>query len=765
MMKFGIGQAVPRTEDGRLVTGGGRFTDDITLPNAAYAAVLRSVHAHGALTTIDTAAAAAAPGVLAVFTSEDLDRDGIGTLKAIAKVTSRDGSPMITPPRPALARNTVRHVGDPIAVVVAESHEAARDALELIEVSIDDRPAVTDTAGALAADAPQVWPQAPGNLCFDWERGDAGAVDRAFAKADRVVRLDLINNRVVANSMEPRVAIADYDPAADVLTLYVSSQGVHGLRGQLCTMFGRSPEQMRVVTPDVGGGFGMKIFMYPEYPSLLYAALKLGRPVRWSAERTEGFISDDHGRDHVTHAELALDTTHRFLGLRVSTIANLGAYLSNFGAFIPTDAGSGMLPGVYDMPSLHVRVRGVFTNTVPVDAYRGAGRPEAAYVIERLVDMAAREIGIAPADLRRLNYIAPDQMPYDTAGGKTYDSGEFGRLLDVALDRADVAGFAERRRLAAERGRLRGLGLATYIEACAGGAPEEATLEVTGNGRITLLIGTQSNGQGHETAYKQIIVDRLGVDPDQIEVIQGDSARVTFGKGTGGSRSGPVGGAALADSADKLIATATIQAADVLEAAVADIVFAEGRFTIAGTDRSASFTEVARAVAPADGGLAFRESAQWQPPAGTYPNGTHVCEVEIDRETGVPEIVKYTVVDDFGAMINPLLVAGQVHGGIGQGIGQALFEHCLYDPDSGQLITGAFTDYCMPRADQIAPIDLHFEPVPCRTNPLGMKGAGEAGAIGAPPAVINAIVDALADYGVRHVDMPATPEKLWKLIT
>ncbi|HYD68430.1 xanthine dehydrogenase family protein molybdopterin-binding subunit [Azospirillum sp.] len=764
MQKFGIGQPVPRTEDARLLTGRGRYTDDVSLPGQTYAVFVRSPHAHADIRGIDADAAREAPGVLAVFTVADLDADGLGPIPCQFALKSRDGSPYKTTPRPALARGRVRHVGDPVAVVVAETLNQARDAAELVMVDYDDLPSVTGTAEALEPGKPLVWDDAPDNLCFDWEAGDEAAVKAAFAKADHVVTLDLINNRVVANPMEGRACLGAVEADSGRLLLYVSSQGVHGMQKQLAKEIFHLPEKdFHVVTTDVGGGFGMKLFMYPEYVVTLFAARRLNRPVKWTADRMEGFVSDDHGRDHVTRSELALDKDGRFLALRVSTIANLGAYLSNYGPFIPTEAGTAMLVGSYRTPALYAHVRGVFTNTQPVDAYRGAGRPEAAYVVERTIDHAARTIGMDPAELRRRNFIPPDAMPYATPLGQTYDSGDFRQNLEDALVMADVAGFPARRAEAKARGKLRGHGISTYIEACSGGGPEQATVEILKDGRAILMIGTQSNGQGHETAYKQILADRLGLSPDDVEVVQGDTDRVSWGSGTGGSRSVPVGGAALAESAKRIVEKGTELAAEMLEAAAVDVEFKDGAYAIVGTDRSVSLKQVAEKAAGM-GTVAFSERARWTPPASTFPNGCHVCEVEVDPDTGMVEIVRYSVVDDFGVVINPLLVKGQVHGGVVQGIGQALHERVVFDPDSGQLLSGSFTDYGLPRAGDVPFIEVKLNCVPSITNALGMKGAGEAGAIGAPPAVINALVDALSDLGVSTVDMPATPAYLWELI-
>ncbi|MDN3517850.1 xanthine dehydrogenase family protein molybdopterin-binding subunit [Aquisalimonas lutea] len=761
MAKFGVGQPVSRVEDARLVTGHGRYIDDITLPGQLHAAVLRSPHAHAAIRAVDTSAAARMPGVAAVITAEDLQHAGIGDLPCLARVRNRDGSPRADAPRPALAREYVRFVGDPVAMVVAESAAVATDALERIDVDYAVLDAVTDTAGALEPDAPQIREAVPGNLCFDWEKGDAEAVEAAFRRAERVVSLDLVNNRVVASPMETRGAIGAVDDRGR-LVLHVSSQGAHLLRNLFAKhVFGIPAEELHVVTPDVGGGFGMKIFAYPEYVLVLYAARRLGRPVKWIGQRAEAFLGDVHGRDHVSHADMALDAEGRFLGLRVRTVANLGAYLSNFGPFIATDAGAAMLAGCYTTPAIHVSVRGAFTNTSPTDAYRGAGRPEAAYLLERLVDKCGRETGLGPVAIRRRNFIRAEQMPYTTALGSTYDTGDFARNMDDALALADWDGVEARRQAARGRGRRRGIGMATYIEASAGGSPEAARVQVDGAGGVTVFVGTQSNGQGHETAFTQLVCERFGVAPEQVRVVQGDTDRVASGGGTMGSRSIPVGGAAVQGAADRVIEAATERAAEMLEVAAADVAFRDGRFRVAGTDLERSFTEVARFAAPADGSAAFDENAEWGPERATYPNGTHICELEVDAATGGVELLAYTVVDDFGTTLNPRLLEGQVHGGIAQGVGQALMEHCVYDDDSGQLVTGSFMDYTMPRAADLPPIAFRLNCVPSTTNALGMKGAGEAGAIGAPPAVINALVDAL---GVDHVDMPATPLALWRIL-
>ncbi len=762
MAKFGIGQAIPRAEDPRLLTGRGRYTDDVSLPGQAAGYLLRSPYAHAEIRSIDVTDASRAPGVVGIVTGADLEADGIGTIKVKFAPKNRGGWTMPEPTRPTLAVDRVRHVGDPVALVVAETLAQAKDAAELIEVDYEPLPTIADPAKALDADAPKVWDLERGNLSFDWETGDKDATDAAFAKAAHTVTVDLVNNRVIANAMEGRACLAGYDTASERFSLYVSSQGVHGVKSQLAEDIFHLPEdRFHVMTTDVGGGFGMKIFMYPEYVAALYAARKFQRPVKWAAERSEGFISDDHGRDNLTTATLALDGNGRFLAIKIDTIANMGAYLSNFAPFVATLCGCVMLTGCYDIPAAYVNVKGVFTHTQPVDAYRGAGRPEAAYVVERVVDAAARQIGVSGAELRRRNFIRPDAMPYDTALGLTYDSGEFAQNMDQAIELADWDGIEARRSQARSRGKLRGLGMSSYIEACGGGPDETARIEIDRSGAVTLYIGTQSNGQGHETAYKQLIADYLGVEPDDITMLQGDSDTIPTGRGTGGSRSIPVGGVSVANASEQILDKAKLKAAEMLEAATADIEVEHGRFTIAGTDRSITLSEIARA---SETETAFDETAAFAPPTNTYPNGTHICEVEIDQDTGQTAIVNYIVVDDFGTILNPMMVAGQVHGGIAQGIGQALLEHTVFDLESGQLLSGSFMDYTMPRADDIPTIEFRYNVVPCATNPLGIKGAGEAGCIGAPPAVINAVVDALSEFGVTHVDMPATPEKIWRLI-
>jgi carbon-monoxide dehydrogenase large subunit len=768
MGQFGMGQPVRRVEDARFLTGAGRYTDDISLPNQAYALVLRSPYAHATIRSIDASDALAIPGALAVLTSADVNAAGLKPLMTPIKLKNRDGSPMVMLPRLLLAEGKVRHVGDGVALIVAENLDAARDMLDAVIVDYDDHPAIVDTAGAVALDAAQVYAEAPGNICFDWGSGQPDAVEAAFAKASKIARLRLINNRLISHAMEPRNAIGDVD-ADGRLTLYTSSQGVHDLQEVFADeVFGIGREKLRVVTPDVGGGFGTKIFPYPEQALVLLAAQKLNRPVKWTGERSDSSQADAHGRDNVTEAALALDADGKFLALSVDTIANLGGYISPYGPFIPTLAGTMMLTGVYAIPAASVRVRGVFTHTAPVDAYRGAGRPEAAYVIERMVEEAARITGLSSAEIRRRNFIPATAMPFKTALGQTYDSGDFNQTLAEALKIADVAGFEARRIEAKARGKLRGLGLSSYIEACAGGSPEDARLVMDDAGKVTLFIGTQSNGQGHATAYRQLAADGLGIDIADIQMVQGDTDRVRTGGGTGGSRSVPIGGVAVTKAVEALIEKGKRLASHLLEAAPADVEFSSGSFTIVGTDRRVGLAEVAAQAkagkVPEGETPELDGDGRWKPPAATYPNGTHVVELEIDPDTGGVTLERYVVVDDFGAVVNPLMLAGQVHGGIAQGAGQALIEEAAYDPESGQLITGSFMDYGMPRADLLPQIEFHLKNVPCTTNPLGIKGAGEAGAIGAPPAVINGLLNALSPLGITHIDMPATPHKLWQAI-
>jgi carbon-monoxide dehydrogenase large subunit len=766
MSKFGISQPVRRVEDARFVTGAGRYVDDIQLEHQAYGYVARSPVARARIQSLDVEAARAAPRVLDVITGDELERKGRNDIPCRAVIPG-----CARPKRPILCTDRVCYVGDNMAFVVAETLAQAKEAADLIAVDYDDREPVVDTRTADAPGTPLVHEDVPSNLFFDWTYGDAGAVATAFESAAHVARIELVNNRVVANPLEPRGAIAEYDPNAGRLTVNTGTQGVWSLKDLLCETLAMPGEHVRVVTPDVGGGFGMKGVDYPEQVLVAWAARKLGRPVRWISERSEGFVSDVHGRDHVTRAELAFDDEHRILGMRVSTRANLGAYLSQVAPFVPTRAALKVLPGVYDVGRLHYRVQGVATNTVPVDAYRGAGRPEAIYVLERLLDVAARDLGLGPVALRRRNMIPASAMPFTTAVGETYDSGEFERVMDAALDRSDWAGFALRREHARRRGARRGIGLAYYIEATMGAPRESAAIRFTGGGVVEVLVGTQSNGQGHETAYTQIVHQHLGVPFETVRVVQGDSDRVPSGGGTGGSRSVTIQGWALGDASNEVIERGKRLAGLELEAAAADIEFDAGRFRIVGTDRAIDIMELARRSLkrredtglPEDLRAGLHGEATVDMKAWTFPNGCHVAEVEIDPDTGTTRLVRYTVVDDFGRVINPLLLAGQVHGGVAQGVGQALLEHAVYD-EFGQLVTGSFMDYCMPRADDLPAIDFSTIEVPCRNNPLGMKGAGEAGTVGSLAAVMNAVADALADAGIAHIDMPATPLRIWQAL-
>ena len=745
---MGIGASVRRKEDVRFLTGRGTYTDDINRPGQLHAHVLRSPHAHAEIAGIDTATAGSAPGVAAIFTGSDLQLAGLpcGWL-----VTSKNGSPMVEPPRPPLAQEKVRHVGDPVALVVAETHEQAKDAAELIEVDYKTLPAVVASDVAIRPGSPQLFEVAPGNLCFDWHLGDKAAVDAAFSRAHHVTRLELVNNRLVSNPMEPRAAIGDYDRATGDYTLYTTSQAPHVHRLLIGAFVLQIPEhKLRVIAPDVGGGFGTKGSIYPEQALVLWAAQKLSRPVKWAADRGEIFLTDNQARDHLTKAELALDKDGKFIGLRVATLANLGAYLGAFAPAIPTWCYGPLLAGNYATPAIYVEVKGVFTNTAPVDAYRGAGRPEASYVVERLVDRAAREMKIDPIELRRRNFVPKDAYPYTTPVALTYDSGDYFATLDMVVKAADYAGFEARQQAAAKRGILRGIGVATYIEACAmapsvmagqlgarAGFYESAEVRVHPTGSITVFTGSHSHGQGHETTFAQLVADRLGLAIDKVDVVHGDTGRIPFGMGTYASRSLAVGGTALLKAVDKVVDKGKKIAAHLLETAEEDIEFSGGKFGVRGTDRSVPFAQVAFAayvphnfpIETLEPGL--DETAFYDPTNFTYPAGAYIAEVEIDPDTGAVELARFTGADDFGRIINPMIVAGQVHGALVQGIGQALFENAVYDPETGQLETGSFMDYCMPRADNFIPFKLETNTTLCAHNPLGAKGCGEA-ALSAP---------------------------------
>ena len=769
MGEYALGQSVPRSEDPRLLRGGGRFVDDMVLPGMVFGHVLRSPHAHARIVSIDTAPAVAAPGVLAVLTGADWANSGYGDLPAGAGQKRRDGSALYAPPYPALVTDRVRRVGDYVAFVIAETKEQAKDAAELVAVEYETLTPIASTADATKPGAALVWDDCPDNICFVHLGGDKEATDAAFEKADHVVGQTFFINRVTAATMEPRGSIGHYDVTEDHYTIYTTLQQAHPYRGNLASKILKVPEsRVRVVAGDIGGSFGMKSEIYNEVALVLWGSKVTGRPVKWISDRSEAFLSDAQGRDNLTKGELALDKNGKFLGLRVTTIANLGAYLMATGPNPPV-INLGTLAGVYTTPAIHVDVTAVFTNTNPMRPYRGAGRPEAAYVIERLVDLAADELAMDAAEIRRLNTIPPEAMPYKTALTFTYDSGEFEKNMDIALDMSGYAGFEERRQAAAKRGKLRGIGLSNTIERAAAGGIEGGEIRFDRTGTATIVSGSITQGQGHETVFKQLVCDRLGLEMDEVHYVWGDTDKVAVGQGTGGSRSATLGGSSLAMASDRVIEKATRIAAHMLEAASDDIAFHEGVFTIAGTDRRVTIKEVARAAAnpaslPADIEPGLVGTAVYAATVQNFPNGCHVCEIEIDPDTGTTEIVGYSVVDDVGTVMNPLLVKGQIHGGIAQGVGQILFEDIAFDPESGQLLTGSFMDYAMPRADDLSMFEVKSNPVPTATNPLGVKGCGEAGTVGAMPAVTNAIIDALSPFGVRHIEMPATPERIWRAI-
>ena len=769
MGEYALGQPVPRSEDPRLLKGGGRYVDDIVLPRMAFGYVLRSPHAHAKISSIDSSEAKAAKGVLTVLSGEDWAAAGYGDVPSGGRRSRRDGSPMYVPHFPALVKDRVRRVGDYVAFVVAETLDQAKDAAELIEVDYDPLPAIISTADAPEPGAPLVWDDCADNICFVHLGGDKGAVEEAFAKADHVIKQKFVINRVTANPMEPRGCIGDYDATEDHYTIYTTLQGVHPYRASLAGDIFKVPEsKVRVIAGDIGGSFGMKSAVYNEVPLVLWASKIIGRPVKWISDRSEALMSDAHARDSVSVGELALDSAGKFLGLRVTTVANLGAYLSSGGVNWPVN-NLGTLAGVYTTPAIHVDVTGVFTNTNSTRPYRGAGRPEAAYVIERLIDLAADELGIDPTELRRRNMIPPDAMPFKTGLTFTYDCGEFEKNMDMALEMADYANFESRREQARSRGRLRGIGISNSIERAAARGVEGAEIRFDRTGTATILSGSVTQGQGHETVYKQLVCDRFGLEPDEVHYVWGDTDKVPYGHGTGGSRSATLGGSALYLAANKIVDKAKRIAAHMFEAADEDIEFEEGVFTIAGTDRSVTMKEVARAANKIESLPDGMEpgligSAVYTAPVMNFPNGCHVCELEIDEDTGHVDIVGYNVVDDVGTVMNPMLLEGQIQGGVAQGAGQALMEDIAYDPETGQLITGSFMDYAMPRADDLSDIEIGNNPVPTKTNPLGVKGAGEAGNVGALPAVANAVVDALSVLGIRHIAMPATPERIWRAI-
>ena len=773
MARFGIGQSAPRKEDDALLRGRGRFQDDISLEGEVHACFVRSPHAHADIGAIETAAAEAAPGVLAVYTGADVAADGLGTLPCIVDIlvqlTLPDGSPACYPPNPVLPKDRVRHVGEAVAMVVAESLAEARDAADLVSVDYAPLPAVVGAAEAREADAPQLWPEAPGNLSCVWTQGDAAATEAAFAAAAHTVEIELVNNRLVVNTIEPRGALGVYDAGSERYTLYINSQHVHGARAVVAGILGIEEERLRVLAHDLGGGFGMKFFTYAEHVLVAWAARRLGRPVRWLSGRAEGFLSDTQARDHLTRAALALDEDGHFLGLRVRTLANLGAYVSTLGPISPTLLYTRMLANAYRTPAIHAEVEGVLTNTVFTDAYRGAGIPESNYVVERLVDKAAAALGLAPDEIRRRNLIPADAMPYQVPLDITYDSGDYARILEESLSLAGWSGFAARRADAAARGRLRGIGMAAYVESTVGDPAEHVAIRFRDDGGVSLSAGTGASGQGHETTYAQLLGESLGIPFEAIELVEGDSDDLPAGGGSGGSRSTYMVALAIEDGAAKVIEKGTRIAAALLEAAPADIRFDDGSFAIAGTDRAIDIMTLAmQAKDPANlpDGMepGLDANGRTETFEGTFPNGCHVCEVEVDPETGAVEIVGYAAANDFGRVVNPVLVDGQVHGGVAQGLGQAVFENCVYDEGSGQLLSGSFMDYCLPRADDLPDFALATSGVPTSQNPLGIKGCGEAGAIPAPAAVVNAVLDALKERGVTEIDMPLTPERVWRAL-
>ncbi len=779
----GIGASVRRKEDARFISGRGNYTDDINRPGQLHAYLRRADRPHARINGIDTAAAAKAPGVVAVFTGADMAADNIGGLPCGWQIHNKDGSPMAEPPHPVLAVGKVRHVGDPVAVVIAETKQAAKDAAEAIVIDYQDLPAVASLRDAIASGAALVHDEVPGNICYDWHIGDKAAVDAAFAKAAKVVKLDLLNNRLIPNAMEPRAALGDYDTNSGDFTLYTTSQNPHVIRLLMGAFVLHIPEnKLRVVAPDVGGGFGSKIYHYAEEAIVTWAAGKVRRPVKWTAERTESFMSDAHGRDHDSSAEMALDADGNFLALRISTLANMGGYLSTFAPCIPTYLYATLLAGVYKTPVIYCEVKAVFTNTVPVDAYRGAGRPEATFLLERLVDACAYDTGMDRVAIRRKNFIPADAFPYQTPVALQYDSGNYQATLDACLKAADHAGFEARRSAAAAKGKLRGIGMSTYLEACGiapsavvgslgarAGLYEVANVKVHPTGSVTVYTGTHSHGQGHETTLAQLVCSQLGVPMDQVDIVHGDTAKIPFGMGTYGSRSLAVGGSAMVKAMDKIVTKGKKIAAHLMEASVDDIEFADGKFTVAGTDKSKTLTDISLAayvphnypIEELEPGL--DETSFYDPKNFTFPGGCHIAEIEIDKDTGVVEVINFVAVDDVGRVINPMIVEGQVQGGVAQGIGQALLENAVYD-QGGQLLSGSMMDYTMPRADDLPNITVGTETTLCTHNPLGVKGCGEVGAIGSPPAIINAVIDALKEYGVRHMNMPASPQKIWSII-
>ena len=769
MTRYSISQPVTQVEAPRLVSGKGKFTDDISLPQQAVGVFLRSPYAHADITSIDTTAAAVMPGILAILTGEDYAADDLGVVRGISPLKKRDGSPMYRPPRPALTWDRVRHVGQSVALVIAETVNQAKDAVEAINVDYNPLPAHFATATANQSEAPVLWDDCPNNEPVFAQHGDSTAVDAALASAAHIIRESFVINRVAANTMEPRSVVGEYDEGRDHYTIHACHQRPYIWRSMMCEHVFHIPEnKMTIIAGDVGGSYGMKGGLYPEVPLIAWASKKVGRPVKWTCERSEGLICDDQARDMVVQAELALDDEGTFTGIRLTSKNNVGAYLTMIG-FISTNGIATTPCGVYKTPAAHGQASAVLTNTVPVSNYRAPGGTPGTYVVERIIDIAAKELGIDPAEIRRRNLIPADAMPYRLPTGGVYDCGEFEAVMDKCLAKADYASAPARKEEAKARGKLRGIGISTSVDPSAGPSPETAELRFDPGGTATIIVGSTAGGQSHETIYTQIISDRLGLEAETIEVVEGDTSRLSWGTGTGGARTATIAGTAVFKAIDKVIEKTKRIAAHMLEAAEADIEFVDGTFTVAGTDRSVGFTEVAQTAfkpnrLPPDIEIGLYETATWSPNAPNVPNSAHVCEIEIDPDTGILEIIRYTSVHDVGVELNPLLVDGQVHGGIAQGLGQALMEDVVYDPDSGQVLSGSFLDYCMPRADDFCFFDLDRHPVPTATNPMGVKGAGECGTVGSLAVMMNAINDALAPLGIRNLGMPATPEKIWQAI-
>lgn len=781
---FSIGKSVKRREDVRFLRGLGRYVADIGEPGDLCAIFVRSPHAHAKILSIDISEAVAMPGVQAVYTGRDLKEAGVGSIGCGWVLKNKDGSPMAEPPHFPLCIDRVRHVGDPVAVVIADNIDLAKDAAENVLVDYEELDAIADTALAPTADAPQVWPEARNNTCADWEIGNLEAVSATFDTAAHIVEIDIINNRLVANPMEPRAARAFRDPSSGRYTLYTTSQNPHTIKNALCGgILDIDENDLRVISPDVGGGFGAKIFLYSEEVVVTWAARHHARPIRWTGDRSEAFMTDAQGRDHVSKAKLALDEDGLFLGLWVDTIANVGAYLSQGATAIPTFYYAPLLSGVYRIPEIYCNVRVVFTNTTPVDAYRGAGRPEASYLLERIVDAAAHQIGMDRAEIRRRNFIPTDAFPYKTPVGLTYDVGDHHATLDIALDQIDYAGFESRRKASAETGKLRGLGISTYVEV-AGGIPsrtsaqlgargarfEAAEVRVSATGQVTVFVGTHSHGQGHETTFPQLVSDKLGVDYNKIAFVQGDTDRVHYGRGTAASRSLAIGGSAIVMALDKIIDKGKSILSLSLNVDRNDIDFADGAFSVANTNQVVPFEELCRMAylakdfSPSEIEPGLTATAYYDPENWTYPGGCHICELEIDPDLGTVDLLRVVAVDDVGRIINPMIVHGQLHGGLAQGIGQALLESTRYDNETGQLLSASFMDYAMPRAADVPMFEIWTHETLCTHNPLGAKGCAEVGSVGVPPAIINAVIDALRPVGVEHIDMPATPNRIWNAI-